>query len=810
MASVTYLSDLRLDVGYALRLLRRAPGFTAVAVVTLALGIGATTSMFTIVDAVLLQPLSFPESHRLVMVRPSSGSRLSAAYLHDWRLAARAFRDMAGWHDAPVTLTGGGAPAEILAGRVTPNFFSMLGSPPIVGRTLTYEPALTRAEPEVVLSHGLWQRRFGGDSSVIGRAITLDGETFTVVGVMPELFAIRTTELSESRAELWIPQRLVPGDRTGMGGMLHVVGRLAPGASREQAQAELAAIAKRLETEYPSYSRDWRVEVIPLLEATVMDVRMALLVLFAAVGILLLIACVNVAHLVMSRATRRHTELAVRLALGAARSRLLRQFATEGLVLAIAGGVLGVVVAVWGTPVLLSMVPAGFDVPRIREIHVDLRVLAFATAVTAITALVAGVAPLVGSLHGGAPHIVHLVARLSSSTPRSRVRDGLIVSEVALAFVLLVTAGLVVRSFVALNKVEPGFIADQVLTMRTTLSASKYTTDERVRRFGEELLKRIESLNGVLAAGTVGYLPLSGTGAAARFQIEGRPESGIDDQKFSWTTVVGGRYFEATGIPLRRGRFPDARDREATLPVFVIDEELARRFWPNQDPLGARLTWDGPDDEPVTGEIIGVVGSVHWRGLAAPPEPTTYFWFPQVPGRELTVVVRTAGNPVTATAPVMATIKDIDPDQAVADVRLLRELIAEDLAQPRFTMLLLGGFAVAALVLATIGLYGIISFATAQRTREIGIRIALGAQRDDVLRLVLQRSWQMTAGGILLGGAAALAFGRMMAGLLYGVAATDPVTLLIVGALVGVIAMFAAYIPARRATRIEPAAALAE
>jgi putative ABC transport system permease protein len=812
MAWRAYVGDLLQDIRYALRVLLRSPGFTAAAVATLALGIGASSAMFSIVDGVLLRPLRFAEPERLMMVRTSAGSRLSAGYLHDWRAGSRTIADMAGWRDARLNLTSGGAPIEVLADQATPNFFAMLGVPPALGRTFTHDADLSRVEPEVVLSHGLWQRRFGADPAVVGQAITLNDERLTIVGVMPRGFTIRTTELAESRAELWTPLRLSPDpdDRNGMGGFLHVVGRLAAGATHAQAQLELTAIARRIEAEHPSYSRDWTVGVLPLLEATVMNVRLGLLVLFGAVGILLLVACANVAHLVLSRATKRQAELAIRLSLGATAARLTRQFATESLVLAVGGAAFGMILAVWGTRAVLSAVPAGLDLPRIGEIGVDWRLLGFATVTTIVTAFLAGVAPLLGSLVSPRAQALTVTTRDSSSVPRKRLQSSLIVSEVALAIVLLADAGLLVRSYWTLNSVDPGFGREQVLTLRTTLPTAKYDSDERVRLFGAELMERIERLPGVTSAGTVNYLPLSRFGAAMSFEIGSRPGAQGPDQKFSWVSVVGGRYFDAMGIPLRRGRLPGPSDHESAQPVFVIDDELARRFWPNGDPIGARITFDTGDNETLTGEIIGVVGSVHWRGLAAEPEATTYFWFPQVPLRELAIVARTTGAPGDMTAAVTAQVAALDPNQPVSDVRLLGELVAADLAQPRFIMLLLAGFAAVALLLAAIGLYGAVSFATTQRTREIGIRMALGANRHDILRLVLRGGLLLAGIGSVLGIAATFALGRLVTGLLYGVTIADPVTLLTVATLVGLIALLATYIPARRATLLDPTAALTE
>ncbi len=807
MAALTeFVAELRQDVGYGLRLLRRTPGFAAVAVATLALGIGASTSMFTIVDAVLLRPLPFAEPQRLVMIQPTSGSRLSPSYLHHWRLQSRAFHDMAGWQDVRVNLTGRGEPLEVLADQVTSNFFAMLGTPAVLGRTFTSGADLSHVEAEVVLSHGLWQRRFAGDPDVVGKAIMLDGDSLTVVGVMPDGFTIRTTELSESRAELWIPLRLVPDDRAGMGGMLNVVGRLARGATLDQAHADLTTIAREIVELNPSYSEGWGVGVVPLLAATVRDVRLTLLVLFGAVAILLLITCTNVANLVLSRVARRQAELAIRSSLGATGGRLARQFLTESFVLAGVGGTLGVLSAVWGTQLLMSAIPAGLDLPRTREIGVDLRILAFAFLVTILTAVVFGLAPSITSSRS-ASHPVLRAAQRGSSASRGRTRLGsiAIVSQVALAVILLVGAGLLGRSFWKLTGVQPGFQPDQVLTMRTTLPVSKYESDSRIRVFGSELLERIENLPGVRAVGSISYLPMSNVGRAGFFHIEGRPQARPEDRPSSWINVVGGRYFEAMGIPLLRGRFPGAADTETTGPVFVIDERLARLYWPGEDPIGRRLVWRGGG---LSGEIVGVVGSVRWIGVATSPQPTTYFWFPQDPSRELTIVARTVGSPVDMAASIAAQVLAIDPNQPVAEIRPMRDFVSADLARPRFTMLLLGGFAAAALLLAAVGIYGVIAFGVTERTREIGVRIALGAERRDVLRLVMQRAALLIGTGLAIGIVAALALGRVVAGLVYGITPTDPATLVAVALFLAAVAIPATYLPARSAARVDPIVAL--
>jgi len=809
MASMQYLMQLRQDAGYTLRLLRRTPGFTMVAIATLALGIGASTAIFTIVDAVLLRPLRFMEPERLAMIGATSGSRLSAGYLHDWRLESRAFRDMAGWYDVRMNLTGRGEPQEVLADRVTPNFFALLGTPARLGRTFTGGAGVSDVEREVILSHGLWRRRYGSDPGVIGQPITLDGESFTIIGVMPDGFTIRTTELSESRAELWLPLRLVAEGRTGMGGILNVVARLAPNVTVGQARAELSTIARRIEAANPSYSRDWGVTVVPLLEATGKNVRLPLLVLLGAVGILLLIACANLANLALSRAAARQTELAIRLSLGATRGRLVRQFLTENMVLAAVGGALGVLLALGGTRLLVSAVPAGLDLPRTSEIGVDLGILWFALVVTLLTGILFGLAPSLCSTRS-APQAALRETSRGSSPGRSSNRLGstLIVSEVALALILLVGAGLLARSFRELSRVNPGFRPEQVFTMRTTLPASNYETDDRMRAFSGALLERIERLPGIQAVGSVDYLPMSRFGAAIRFEIEGRPEARIEDQKFSWISVVGGRYFDAMGIPLLRGRLPGDADTEKTPPIVVIDEELARRYWAGVNPVGSRIAWRRDDDGRRSAEIIGVVGGVHWGGVATGPQATTYFWFPQYPDRQLTIVARAVRDPAAMAGAIAAQVGEIDPNQPVAETRTMRDFVSADLAQPRFTMLLLGSFAAAAVLLAAIGLYGAIAFGVAQRTREIGIRVALGAQHGDVLRLVMQRGMLMTGTGLAIGIAVASAMGRVVADLLYGVVPTDPATLLIVSAFLSTIAALATYLPARRATRVDPAIAM--
>jgi predicted permease len=810
-SAIDYAAELRQDVSYALRVLRRTPAFTAVAIATLGLGIGASTTIFTVIDGVLLRPLRFVEPSRLAAIRPSSGSRVSPAYLYEWRLQSRTLHDLAGWQDIRTNLTGEGDPIEVMADRATTNFFALLGTPALVGRTFATERDLRRVAPEAVLSYGFWQRRYGGDPGVIGRAITLDGETVSIVGVMPAGFTIRTNELAESRAELWLPLSLAPRapTDTGMGGFLNVVGRLATGATIEEAQAEISIIARRLEENRPSYSHNWTANVVPLHEATVRDVRLSLLVLFGATGILLLIACANVANLFLSRASARQKELTVRLSLGATAARLLRQFLTESFVLAAVGGALGVVLAVWGTSLLISTLPVGLDIPRTREIGVDLRVLAAGFFLTVLTGLLFGLLPSMSATRWASPSLLRVSTGGASGGGRSRNRLGnlLIVSEIALALILLAVAGLLGRSVWALGRSDPGFQPTQVLTLRLTLPASKYDNDDRVRMFGQQLLQRIDQLPGVRAAGSANYLPLSNIGIGGVFEIAGRAKPPAGSQSSSWMSVVGGRYFEAMGIPLLRGRLPGAVDTERTRPVFVIDEELAQRYWPGADPIGARLTWRR-GEKSFSGEIIGVVGHVRWASMAAGSQPTTYFWFPQDPDREIAIAARVVGDPIAVADMIAGQVRAIDPNQPVAEVRAMQEFVSADLARPRFTMRLVGSFAAAALLLTAIGVYGVIAFGVAQRTREIGVRVALGAQRRDVIRLVMRRGLLLIGTGLAVGIPATLATGRAAAGLLFGVRPDDLPTLLAAAVFLTAVGMLATYLPARRATRVDPMVAL--
>lgn len=799
------LNSVRQDIRYAFRTLKRAPAFGIVSIATLALGISASTIIFTIVDGVLLKPLPFADPQRLATIQPDSGSRVSERYVYAWRSQSRTTRDVAGWYDVRMALTGRGDPIEVAADRTTPNFFEVLGTRPLLGRTFTVARDIRHVEPEAVLGYRLWQHRFGGDPSAIGQSITLDGGQFTVIGVMPSGFAIRTNELAESRAQLWTPFQIRPDAGTGMGGSLNVVARLAGDATFERAQMEFATIAGRLEAERPSYTRDWRVEVVALRETTVQNVRATLLVLFGAVGILLLIACVNIATLLLTHAAARSSELAIRVSLGATRARLIRQLVVESLSLAVCGATAGLLLATWGTHLAVNRLSPALDIPRVADISLDLRSVAFALGASIIAVLVFGVAPAFGAV----PRSWHTNARTTSPGPnRRRSANMLIAAEIALALTLVAGAGLLVRSFQNLTHVNLGFRSENVVTMRTTLSPIRYETDEQIRAFLKELLTRTAAVSGVRSVGVANYLPLSNVGEGTLFDIEGRAYGRPDERPGAWRSIVGGRYFEAMGIPLLSGRLPASGDTERTRPIFLIDDVLARRYWPDEDPIGARLIFDRGDGATISGLIIGIVGNVRWEAAAAKAPGTVYFWFPQDPRRDVNVVARVNGNPSAVAKTVARAIADVDPGQPVSDVRAFDKVVAADIARPRLAMLVLVGFAAAAMALGAIGLYGVVSSAVVQRTREIGVRVALGAQRRDVVRLVMSRGIAVAATGVTIGIACAVAMGRLVAALLYGVAPRDPLTLLATALFVLLVATVATYVPAVRASRLDPLVAL--
>jgi putative ABC transport system permease protein len=788
----TLLKDLR----FAARALRKNPGFTLLATLTLALGIGASTAMFTIVNSVLLRPLEYRDPEQLVIVREVSPSGRGAgvtspATLVEWRGQARSFSALAGTYDQPRNLTGNGEPEEILTRLTTENFFDTLGAHAEMGRT--YREG---EDAVAVISHELWVRRFGGKPDVIGQPVTINDRVRTVIGVMPADF-----RSVGAAPDAWIPIRPDPQWR---GRYLTVTGRLRPGASREQAQSEMAAIARRLSEQFPRYNLNWTVNVVPLREQVTGNIRPALLVLLGAVGLLLLIACANVANLLLGRAAARRTEIAVRLSLGATRARVIRQVLTESLLLASIAGVLGVMLAMWTTDALVQFLPADLRLPRLDEVQVDGRVLGFAVAVCMLTGILFGMAPaIVGSAVNLAQDTREGMRGTTSG--RTRLRGALVIAEVALAVVLLVGAGLLGRSLQQLLHVDTGLRTDQVLTMRLTLTATRYQKEAELRGFMDRLLPRLQSLPGARAVGGEMYLPLTGLKIGHEFTRDDRPVRPGEELSTD-IRIVAGDYFRAIGIPLVEGRAFDARDNEHAPTVFVVNEELAHRYFPDRSPLGQRISfdWDGT----VSGEIVGVVGSIREMGPREQPSPAIYRPYAQMPVPQMTLVMHTAGDPLALATAATAAVREIDPNQPVADVQPLARVADNTVAQPRLILYVLAGFTGAALLLAGLGLYGVVSYSVAQRQQEIGVRVALGAQRADVLRPILREGLVLTAGGLAGGLVAAFAFTRVMQALLFGVEPTDPLTLAAVSLFLGIVALVASYIPARRATRLDPVVAL--
>ncbi|HYM13375.1 MAG TPA: ABC transporter permease [Bryobacterales bacterium] len=807
------------DLRYSARLLAKSPGFTVVAVMTLALGIGANTAIFSIVNAVLLRPFPYKDPSRLVMlseVEWKSGhtSSVSLANLADWNNQSAAFEDVATSRFQFFNLASrpgrSGEPEEFLGYRVSPSLFPALGVEAALGRTFLGSEGQPGRDHVVVISHGLWRRRFGGDANLVGQTIELNGENCTVVGVMAPGFQYPPLTMVYT-PELWAP--LVPTEQQAhdrAARFVTAVARLKAGVTLEQAQARLDGVAKRLGQQYPDTNKGRGVRITPLRESAGQSARRGLVLLLGAVGFVLLIACANVANLLLARASAREKEFAIRQALGAERWRLARQSLTESLLLAVLGGGLGVLAAWWG----VGLVKASWIWFNVRgaQIAPDPRVLAFTAAVSLLTGLLAGLAPALRAAGARA----WAAGGLRIAAPRGRrgaVSRLLVVSEVALALVLLIAAGLMINGLWRLRQVNPGFRPEHVLTMRVLLPEEKYRTAARITLFYQQLLERIQSLPGVQAAGTVSSLPLGRLEETVTFRLEGWPEPPRGEEPAVTFSRVGGDYFRAMGIPLVKGRYFDERDGENTTPVTLINQAAARRYWPDADPIGKRVlvargAWN---------QIVGVVGDVKQLDLDREVRPQMYLLYSQASGRMradygtrfIMLVLRTASeNPSSVAAAARSTVWSIDKDQPVADVRTMEQVVADAVAGRRFFLTLLSIFAVLALALAAAGIYGVMSYAVSRRTQEIGIRMALGAQPGDVLRLVIRQGMVLVLAGVAIGLVAALAVTRVLASSLYGVSPTDPATFAAVSVLLALVALAASYIPARRATKVDPMAAL--
>ena len=804
------------DIRYGMRVLFKHKAFTSVAVITLALGIGANTAIFSVVNELLLRRLPYRDAERVVMlweVTPEGRHQntTSRANFRAWRDQSTSFENMAAFSDQRFTLTGNGEPEEVSGQLAIPSLFKVLGVDPILGRPLLMEDDEPGKPLVAVLSYGLWQRRFGGDMNVIGKPITLNSVNFTIAGVMPRNFQFHIKQRSGTGrpAEVWVTLPMPTGNtENDRGRFLSVVARLKDGVTPDQAAAELRTIQSRLSDAFPEFNKNYTGEVLPLREQFFGNVRRPLWLMLGAVGFVLLIACANVANLLLSLATSREKEIALRAALGARRSRIVRQLLTESLLLALFGSVLGLGFAWLGIKALLLIAPA--DLVSFQNVGLNVSVLLWALGVSVFTGIVFGLAPalhisrlnLNDSLKEGGK------AESGQATGSRRMRSVLVVSEIALAVVLLASAGLLIRSFIRLQQVDRGFETEKVLSGVVRLPYAKYREDAQLVSFFNQAMERLQKLPGVKSAGMVNFLPLyGGLGSATGFKIIGRPEPPPGQGPSTDVRVVDAGYFQTMGIPLLRGRnFSDVEQREAKR-VILINEALARKHFPNEDPIGQRLDV-AMFETPVVTEIVGVVGNVRYDSLIDEAPPAVYFPHPELAYPFMTFVLRTDGDPAGLAPALQREIRALDPNQPVSDVRTMKQVMADAMSRSRFNTLLLALFAGLATLLSAVGIFGVMNYSVALRTREIGLRLAIGAQPRQVLLLVLKQGLLLTVIGVGIGLAAAFALTRLLSGLLFGVAAVDGATFTAISLLLVLVSLIACYLPARRAMRIDPMTAL--
>ncbi len=798
------------DARFGLRMLVKNPGFTVVAVLALGLGIGANTAIFSVVNAVLLRPLPYKDSERLVMVWEDNTKRgfprdtPAPANFIDWREQNKVFEGMAAIAEQSFNLTGAGEPERIDGRRVSASLFPLLGVEPQLGRAFLPEEDSPSGSRVVILSYGLWQRRFGSDVNITGKPLTLNGESYTVVGVMPPDFQFPSRD-----DQLWVPIAFTSQGAANRGGhFLEVIARTKPGVTLQQAQAEMNTIAARLQQQYPEQNTDLGATVIPLHEQVVGDIKPALLVLLGAVGFVLLIACANVANLLLARAAVRQKEIALRVALGASRLRLVRQFLTESILLAALGGGVGLLLSLWGVNLIKAFIPE--NISQAQAVMIDAKVLGFTLLVSLLTGLIFGLVPATQASKLNLNETLKEGGRDSAAGSRgNRIRGLLVVAEVAISLVLLIGAGLLINSFLRLRNVDPGFRVDNLLTMRIVLPAQKYPDQTRRTNFYTELIRRIEVLPGVQSAAVTNWIPLVMQGDSQGISIEGQPDPGPGKNPVVVTRVVSPHYFSTMGIGLSQGRGFGEQGSADSPRVAMISEAMARRFWPGEDPTGKRIKSGGLNSPSPWMEIIGVVKDVRQVKLDADPKPQMYVPYTQpvffVPSH---LVVKTNVEPGSLAATVRRTVWEIDRDQPVSNVSTMKEVLSESIARQRFSMLLLGLFAAVALMLASIGIYGVMSYSVAQRTHEFGIRMALGARGIDVLKLAIRQGAKLVLIGVAIGLASSFILTRFMSSLLFDVTATDPMTFTGVASLLVLIALAACFVPARRATKVDPMIAL--
>ena len=798
------------DIRYALRMLTRNPGFTLVALVTIALGIGANTAIFSIVNAIVFRPLPYSAPQQLVGVwtrdlnRPSTQYPTSLPTFRDWQQQTHVFSGITAYAFNRFQVSGNEGADETRGCFVTPNFFDVMGVTPVIGRVLQ---SADDRQYVAVLGDAIWRRRFNGDQNVVGKKIILNSETYTIIGVMPSSFRFPTPDIelwasmasvynlpSTSSIGDWINNRSLRGYR--------VVGRLQNGMSHQQAQAEMDIVSTRLAQAYPDSHAGTGVVLVPLREQMIGTYRKPLVVLLVAVGFILLIACANVANLLMTRTAARDREIAIRRAMGAGQLRLIRQMLTESILLASLGGFLGLLLATWGVQVLLGLTPK--EIPRLEGVSIDRWTLLFTFGLAFATGILFGLAPAWHARRLSLNETLREGSRGISGLSRvKRVRSLLVVSEIALAVMLLIGSGLMLKSFLRLTDVNPGFNPDKLLTMSVALQFVRYQDPVKQVAFFDEALAKIRTLPGVVAAGACTSLPPASIQQATGFEIEGRPNDNSQQPPTAIYMPATPGYLEALGIPLMRGRNIADSDTSQSPGVVVINQTLARRFFPNEEPVGRRVTVDG-----VLRTVVGVAGDAKYEGLGVEPGSQVYVPYSQSPFPGMRVVVRTSTDPMSLVSAIRAQIESIDSEESPTRIATMNQVISESLAQPRFNTFLIGLFGALAFILAAIGIYGVVSYDVSQRTGEIGIRMALGAQYGDILKLILKQGATLTLMGLVVGVAGAFALTRFLTGLLFGVEPGDPATYVIVSVLLSVVAIAACLIPSRRAAKVDPLEAL--
>ncbi len=792
------------DLRYAGRMLAKTPGFTAIAILTLALGIGANSAIFSVVNAVLLRPLMYKDSERLIRLYeglPQGGTgSVSVPNLKDWREQTNAFSQIAAYQWGNFNLSAQDQPERIIGANVSSEFFDVLGTQTQLGRTFQKGEDQAGSNRVVVLGDKLWRQNFGADPNIVGKNIPIGGENFSVIGIMPPQFKFFASQI-------WVPLVFTERQLASRGShAFNVLGRLKPEHTLAQAQEEMTSIARRLEQQYPDQQKNRSIKLVPLQEDNVRVIRPALFLLLGAVGLVLLIACTNVANLLLARAASRRSEIAIRSALGARRGRLIRQFLTEAVLLSLLGGICGLLLAKWGTDVLVSMA-TGY-LPVMTEVSLDWRVLGFTLGLSLLTGLIFGLAPALHISKTDLQDAIKDGGTGGASRRGSWLRGLLVVAEVAAALVLLVGAGLLLKSFLRLQRVNPGFNTENVLTMRISLPDGKYKSADAMAGFYRQLLDRVGPVPGVEATGVINLLPVLQAGYNGDFKIVGQPPDLSGRPPLVEIRTASPDYFRALGIPLVAGRTFNASDQETSEPVAIVNQAFARRLIPNEDPLGKYIE----DDKAPGIKIIGVVGDVKQFGLIAPTIPELYTPYTQPPGpgatQTMTLVVRTSVDPETLAPVLRKEVLSVDPAQPVYEVQTMQAVIGRAVSYQRLNMQLLGIFAMLAMTLAVIGIYSVMSYQVSQHTREIGIRMALGAQPSHVVGLVLKQGLALTLVGVVLGVAGAFALTRLLASLLFGVTTTDPLTYVIVSLVLVLVATLACVVPARRATKVDPLLAL--